>query len=74
MKYTHEIWINVEGHNKLVIASDYIKAKTAQLKEFGYSNLTEETVEEQLQLIFENKPLSVIGKFMEDDIVKESEK
>ena len=71
IKLPNEIWIDVEGRHKLVLTSDYIKAKTAQLKEFGYSDLTEQTVEGQLKLILSGKPLNVIGKFIEDDIVKE---
>ena len=36
---------------RLVLKSDYIKAKTTVLKEFGYDSLTEKEVEEQLELI-----------------------
>lgn len=49
----------------------YIKAKTKDLIEFGYTTLTEEDVEVQLNLILTNKKedLSVIGRFMEDEII-----
>lgn len=54
-----------------VKTKDYVKAKTRDLIEFGYSTLTEEDVEVQLNLILANRKedLSVIGRFIEDEII-----
>ena len=47
----------------------YIEAKTKDLIEFGYTKLTEEEVEEQVnKIIAGDKDLSVIGLFCKDDI------
>jgi hypothetical protein len=70
MKLPATIYINVEGEKRLVRTKDYIKAKTKQLIEFGYPDLTEAEVRDQLVAISKGEELSVIGKFMEDDIVK----
>lgn len=53
---------------RTVYKEDYIKAKTKDMIEFGYSDLTEETVRKQLENILSGKELDVIGMFMEDDI------
>lgn len=53
---------------RVVQKKDYIKAKTKMLVEFGYLNLTEKEVSEQLNKIINNEKLSVIGMFMQDDI------
>lgn len=47
----------------------YVEAKTKQLRAFGYSTLTAEAVDEQITAILEKKPLTVVGMFMEDEIV-----
>lgn len=53
-----------------VSAEKYINAKTKSLQEFGYTNLTETEVENQLKKILNgDKDLDVIGMFMESDIV-----
>lgn len=54
-----------------VKTKDYVKAKTKDLIEFGYSTLTEHDVEVQLNLILANRKedLSVIGRFIEDEII-----
>jgi hypothetical protein len=46
----------------------YIIAKTKQLKEFGYSNLTIDEVTEQLKNVYFEKPLNIIGQFIKEDI------
>lgn len=50
----------------------YVKAKTKQLREFGYNDLTEEHVNEQVDAVLEGKKfgagLTVIGVFMEGEI------
>lgn len=51
-----------------VLKSDYIKAKTWDLNEFGNSYLTPEDVSEQLVKILNNEELTVIGMFMKRDI------
>lgn len=56
---------------RVVSKSDYIKAKTKDLIEFGYSSLTEEVLSEQLDKILSNAPeseLNVIGLFCKSDI------
>lgn len=55
-----------------VLKSIYIKLKTKDLIEFGYSNLTENEVAEQVEKILkkENK-LSVIGMFCKSDLIVE---
>jgi hypothetical protein len=48
---------------------DYISLKTKDLIEFGYSQLTEQEVFEQVEKILNgDKDLSVIGLFCEDDL------
>lgn len=57
---------------RVVLKSDYIKAKTKDLIEFGYKNLTEEDLAEQLDKVLSNSPdseLNVIGFFVKSDIV-----
>lgn len=50
---------------------NYIVAKTRQLREFGYGNLSEDEVRLQLDLVLAGKTedLTVIGQFIQDDIV-----
>lgn len=55
-------------NGKTVSKEEYIHAKFMDLKE-SYPDLTEKTVAEQVEKILANdKDLSVIGKFCEDDI------
>ena len=56
---------------RTVLKKHYVQAKTKSLIEFGYSNLKEEEVYEQLEKIIKGQELSVIGMFMEDDIYKQ---
>ena len=54
----------------VVSISDYVKAKTKDLQKFGYSTLTEADVADQLEkILLRDKNLTIIGKFMKDDIV-----
>lgn len=50
----------------------YVKAKTKQLREFGYTDLTEKTVDEQVTAVLEGKELmegmTVIGGFIKGEI------
>ena len=52
-----------------VMSGNYVKAKTKALREFGYTDLTEIEVTEQLQKILANEELNIIGMFIEKDIV-----
>lgn len=54
--------------DRIVEKSDYIKAKTNDLKEFGYESITESCVSEQLEKVIKGEKLSVIGMFIKDDI------
>ncbi len=58
----------IMSNGKVVSEDRYIKMKTADLREFGYSTLTENQVAEQLEKIRKGEPLSIIGKFMENDL------
>jgi len=49
---------------------DYLFAKLCDLQEFGFKDLTESVLRDQLKKIIKNEKLSVIGKFMEDEIVR----
>jgi len=49
----------------------YIKAKTRDLQEFGYSNLSADEVRKQIANVLAGKKPNVIGMFIEGDIVKE---
>ena len=48
----------------------YITAKTKDLQDFGYTTLTREHVEEQLDKLLneESEGITVIGKFIEHDV------
>lgn len=52
-----------------VLKSDYIRLKTKDLVDFGYTSLTEKEVEEQVEKILaKDNDLSVIGMFCKDDL------
>jgi len=65
------ITIEVEGKRRKVAKADYIKAKTEQLREFGYDSLTEDEVTKQLDIILSDGNVNVIGMFMKDEIIHE---
>lgn len=52
MKNKQEITFNIDGWSRRVLRSDYVAAKTKQLREFGYPSLTEEEVSAQLDAVF----------------------
>ncbi len=64
------IKIKLDSGNHIVSKAAYIKAKTGDLRNFGYSNLTESEVANQLEKILNGEELDVIGMFMESDIVR----
>jgi hypothetical protein len=63
-----------EGYG-LVDRKRYIHAKWQQMVEFGYTTLTEKTVEEQLDAVLAGKVfgtgLTVIGGFIKQEVVVE---
>ena len=49
----------------------YVSRKTKDLRQFGYNDLTEEHVKDQLEKVLSNESeLTIIGKFIQDDINK----
>ena len=46
----------------------YVKAKTKDLREFGYADITEEAVSEQLAAALSGDDLNVIGIFIKRDL------
>lgn len=56
------------SNGKIVLRKDYISAKIKDLQDFGYPNLTEKDITEQLEKILKKEELSVVGMFMQDDI------
>ena len=65
---------NIDGKIMDVPRAAYVKAKTKQLREFGYPSLSESEVDAQIDALIQGKQLSdgltVIGKFMEREILK----
>lgn len=53
-----------------VKSSDYVKAKTKDLRAFGYEELTESEVENQLNLVLTGGKVNIIGMFIQKDIVR----
>lgn len=67
MKY---VKVKIDGRPAVEVPSSaYVRAKTKQLIEFGYPTLTETDVSEQLEALLAGKKLTVVGKFMEDEVV-----
>jgi hypothetical protein len=66
--------VRIDGTLREVNRADYVRAKTKQLREFGYTDLTEEQVSEQIDALLAGKTfgkgLTVIGKFMEGEVVR----
>ncbi len=63
------ILIDVEGSMANVPRKAYVTAKTKQLRAFGYPDLTEKSVDDQITAILEGKELDVIGMFMEREVI-----
>lgn len=53
---------------RLVLRSDYVNAKTGDLKAYGYPSLTEEEVSQQVEKILKGEELNIIGMFCKSDI------
>jgi len=65
-----KITFEIDDKILTVYRNEYVTAKTKDLKEFGYQNITEQEVDRQLQKILNgDTDLSVIGQFMIDEIV-----
>lgn len=65
-------FINIDLDGKIIKVQvcDYISAKTKDLIEFGYSNLTEEQVLNSIRRILNKEKLTdIIDNFIKDDIV-----
>lgn len=56
-----------------VYKDSYITAKWKDLVEFGYETLTRETVQSELENLLNNRPVTVIGEFMRNDLWREDE-
>lgn len=63
------IWIHVEGTAKQVLKADYVKAKTKDLIQFGYTSLSEKEVSDALERALARKGNDVITKFVEADLM-----
>lgn len=63
------ITIEIDDKTKRVSTNDYVKAKTRQLQEFGYPTLNEAEVRSQLEKLIAGETLSVIGMFMQGEVV-----
>lgn len=61
-----------DGRSGRVDRVQYVRAKAKQLREFGYDNLTEADVDEQIDALLAGKPLggglTVIGMFMKGEV------
>ena len=55
-----------------VFTQDYIRARTKDLIEFGYRELTEDDLAEQLSLYLAHKDseLTVIGLFLDGEVIR----
>jgi len=59
---------------RVVLKTDYIKAKTGDLKNYGYATLKESELGEQVEKILAGEELNIIGMFCEGDIDVEATK
>jgi hypothetical protein len=59
-----DVWITIAS-------TEYVKLKTKQLREFGYTDLTEDTVATELAKVLDSgEGLTVIGYFINDEVRK----
>lgn len=65
-----KIKIDLDGRIISVDKEIYIIAKTKDLIEFGYKNLSESEVESQLDKVIKGEEINIIGMFIQKDIVK----
>lgn len=64
------IKVCIDGKKMTVPKKQYIKAKTKSLKEFGYTNLTEDETAKALEEAISGNAKSVISMFIESDLEK----
>lgn len=64
--------VTVDDESIIIERKHYVTAKTRQLREFGYKDLTEQEVDEQITAALEGKELlkglTVIGGFIKGEI------
>jgi len=65
-----ELKITVDYKDKIVLTEKYVDAKTKQLKEFGYDDLTRDELREQLLRVLNGDKLTVIGMFMQNEVAR----
>ena len=69
-----ELRVKIGDREGMVDRAEYVRAKTHQLREFGYDDLTEKHVDEQVDALLQGKAfgkgLTVIGKFMEGEVIQ----
>ena len=69
---TIKVKINYEPRS--VYVQDYVRAKTKDLQEFGYSTLTEKSVLASVRRVLNKEKLTdVIDHFVKDDIILDEE-
>lgn len=69
-----KISVEIDGKNLSVDRARYALAKLKQLREFGYEDLTLETVQSEISAVIAGDKLTVIGMFMKDEIKDRAEK
>jgi len=65
------VWLELDGMKKEVLKSDYIRLKTKDLREFGYSTLTEDEVAASLEKALAGNANDVISMFIDGDLLKD---
>lgn len=60
--------VYLTDYGRTVLTWQYVKAKTGDLREFGYVTLKESTVREQLNKVLYGGELDVIGHFMKGEV------
>ena len=63
--------IRVNDREIVVLRRDYVEAKTLDLRASGFPSVTEAEISEQLNCVLAGGELTVIGKFIEPDIIGE---
>ena len=66
--------IKLDGRILEVDRAKYVKAKANQLREFGYTDLTDTEVDAQIDAVLSGKDYktgkTIIGGFMEDEVIE----
>lgn len=61
------VMLNLKN-DRQVFQEDYIKAKTLDLQESGFSTVTEDSVRLDLDKVLNHEPLTIIGSLIQDDL------